>query len=85
MPEILIYSRPACGYCDLAKDLFRRKGLAFSEVNIAEDQSRLSEMVERSGGRMTFPQIFVGETHVGGYTDLAGLDRRGGLDALLNA
>lgn len=85
MPEIVIYSRPFCSYCELAKSLLKRKGLAFSEVDVGADRSRLSEMLNRSGGRQTFPQIFVGETHVGGYTDLASLDRRGGLDALLGA
>lgn len=85
MPEIVIYSRAYCGYCELAKGLLERKGLAYSEIDVGADRSRMSEMVSRSGGRMTFPQIFVGETHIGGYTDLAGLDRRGGLDALLEA
>lgn len=85
MPEITIYSRPHCGYCDLAKRLVERKGLHYFEVDIGTDPSRKAEMIDRSGGRMTFPQIFVGETHVGGYTELAALDRRGGLDALLNA
>jgi len=85
MPEVVIYSRPYCGYCDLAKSLLERKGLPYSEINVHDDQSRLSEMIDRSGGRMTFPQIFVGDRHVGGFTDLAALERRGQLDELLNA
>lgn len=83
MPEVVIYSRPFCGYCELAKDLLDRKGVPYSEINVEADRLRMSEMVNRSGGRMTFPQIFIGERHVGGYTDLAGLDRRGALDELL--
>jgi glutaredoxin 3 len=85
MPKVVIYSRPFCGYCELAKDLLEQKGVPFSEIDVEADRSRLSEMVSRSGGRMTFPQIFVGEHHVGGFTDLASLDRRGGLDELLSA
>lgn len=85
MPEVVIYSRPFCGYCELAKGLLDRKGVPYAEINVEADRSRLSEMVNRSGGRMTFPQIFIGERHIGGYTDLAGLDRRGALDALLTA
>ena len=85
MTEITISSRPFCGYCDLAKQLLERKGLGYHEIDIGAEPDRKSEMVTRAGGRMTFPQIFVGETHVGGYTDLAELDRRGGLEALLSA
>jgi len=83
MTEITIYSRPFCGYCDLAKRLLERRGLGYSNIDVGAEPDRKAEMISRSGGRMTFPQIFVGDTHVGGYTDLAALDRRGGLDALL--
>ncbi len=85
MPEVVIYSRPFCGYCDLAKRLFERKGVTYSELDVSTDLSLKSEMIGRSGGRMTFPQIFIGSRHIGGYTDLASLDRRGGLDELLTA
>lgn len=85
MPKIVIYSRPYCGYCELAKRLFERRGVAFSELDVATDSSLKSEMIERSGGRMTFPQIFIGDRHIGGFTDLAALERRGGLDELLSA
>lgn len=85
MPAIVIYSRPNCGYCELAKRLFDRKGVAFAEVDVSRDRSRLAEMIDRSGGRMTLPQVFIGDRHVGGFTDLAELDRRGGLDRLLGA
>jgi len=83
MKEVVIYSRPYCGYCDLAKNLLEQKGVAFSEIDVHHDQSRMSEMIDRSGGQMTLPQIFVGDRHVGGFTDLASLERRGQLDTLL--
>ena len=85
MPKIVIYSRPYCGYCELAKRLFERRGVAFSELDVSTDSSLKSEMIGRSGGRMTFPQIFIGDRHIGGFTDLAALERRGGLDELLSA
>ena len=85
MHEVVIYSRPYCGYCDLAKSLLEQKGVSYSEVNVHDDRSRMTEMIDRSGGRMTFPQIFIGERHVGDFTDLASLERRGQLDALLNS
>jgi glutaredoxin 3 len=66
-----------------AKDLLRRKGVDFIEINVAGDRALRARMVERASGRMTVPQIFVGETHVGGCDDLYALDDAGGLDPLL--
>lgn len=85
MNEVVIYSRPYCGYCELAKGLLEQKGVPYSEINVQDDRARLTEMIDRSGGQMTFPQIFIGERHVGGFTDLAGLERRGQLDSWLSA
>jgi len=85
MPPVEVYTTPYCPYCVAAKDLLRRKGVAFSEINVAGDYERRAEMVERANGRMTVPQIFIGATHVGGYDDLYALDRAGGLDPLLAA
>lgn len=85
MSNVVIYSRPNCGFCTLAKALFDRKGIAYDEVNVLADRSRIAEMIDRSGGRMTLPQVFVNERHVGGYDDVAALDRRGVLDQLLEA
>ena len=78
---------PYCPYCVAAKDLLRRKGVEFVEINVAGDRGRgrRTEMVERAGGRVTVPQIFIGDTHVGGCDDLYALDEAGGLDALLAA
>jgi len=80
---IEVYTTPFCPYCISAKDLLRRKGVEFTEINVAGNRDLRSRMVERAGGRMTVPQIFIGETHVGGCDDLYALDDAGGLDPLL--
>jgi glutaredoxin 3 len=84
MADVVIYTRDLCGYCAAAKSLLDRKGVRYTEFNATGDPQRRQEMMQRSG-RSTFPQIFVGETHVGGCDDLFDLDRRGGLDPLLAA
>lgn len=81
-PRVLIYTRDYCGYCSAAKALLREKGIAFEERNASVDPAYRAEMIKVSGGT-TFPQIFVGSTHVGGCDDLHDLDHRGGLDRLL--
>lgn len=83
MQRVEIYTTPTCGYCHAAKRLLREKGVAFHEIDIRVHPERQPEMINRAGGRRTVPQIFVGETHVGGCDDLQALERRGGLDALL--
>lgn len=83
MPDVVIYTKGWCGYCDRAKDLLARKGVAFTEVEISDDDALRDEMVARAGGRRTVPQIFIGETHVGGCDDLYQMEREGRLDALL--
>lgn len=82
MPEIVVYTRQFCGYCARAKQLLTQKGAAFEERDATEDPKLRREMMDRSG-RSTFPQIFIGQTHVGGCDDLVALERAGGLDALL--
>ncbi|MCB1589191.1 MAG: glutaredoxin 3 [Xanthomonadales bacterium] len=82
MPKIEIYTSALCGYCSAAKRLLERKGANFQEIRVDQEAGKRDEMVQRSG-RMTVPQIFIGETHVGGYDDMAALDRAGGLDPLL--
>jgi glutaredoxin 3 len=81
--EIVMYSTAWCGYCQRARNLFERKGAAFREIKIDEDAQQRDVMLQKSGGRRTVPQIFIGERHVGGYDDLAALDRAGELDKLL--
>jgi glutaredoxin 3 len=80
---IEIYTRPGCGYCTAAKSLLTRKKAAFTELNIATDPNLRQQMYDRAGASSTFPQIFIGETHVGGCNELYALDRAGKLDALL--
>mgnify|MGYP001046721828 CR=1 FL=1 len=81
--EIVMYSTAWCGYCQRARNLLERKGLAVREIKIDEDPKERDVMVQRSGGRRTVPQIFIGERHIGGYEDLAALDRSGELDKLV--
>lgn len=82
MLPVTIYTRDGCGYCVRAKALLARKGVAFEEINAGYDADLKAEMVRRSG-RTTFPQIFVGDTHVGGCDDLHDLEAAGRLDPLL--
>lgn len=81
--EIVMYSTAWCGYCQRARNLFERKGAAFREIKVDEVAGEREVMLQKSGGRRTVPQIFIGERHVGGYDDLAALDRAGELDKLL--
>jgi len=84
MASVTIYTKSWCPYCAAAKELLNRKGVAFTEHEITGKADLRDEMVRRSG-RGTVPQIFIGETHVGGCDDLHALDQRGGLDPLLSA
>jgi glutaredoxin 3 len=80
--NILIYSTPICPYCTLAKNLLKRKGLTFTEIDVSAPQDRIA-LVEKAEGRKTVPQIFINDFHIGGYDDLASLDKSGELDNLL--
>jgi glutaredoxin 3 len=80
---IEIYTRPGCGYCGAAKSLLTRKKAAFTEFNVASNPAYRDEMYNRAGAGSTFPQIFIGNTHVGGCDELYALDREGKLDGLL--
>ncbi|KPL54020.1 glutaredoxin [Prosthecomicrobium hirschii] len=82
MAAVVIYTREFCGYCSAAKALLDRKGIAYEEKDATGSPDLRREMMDRSG-RTTFPQIFVGTTHVGGCDDLHALDRAGRLDPLL--
>ncbi len=83
MAEITIYTTPYCPFCHAAKALLKRKGVAYREIDVSRDSAKRQCMMIKANGRRTVPQIFVGETHVGGSDDLHDLDRRGKLDALL--
>jgi glutaredoxin 3 len=84
MAEVVIYTRPFCGFCARALKLLTEKGVAFTEIEAGMDPAKRAEMVARSG-RTTFPQIFVGDRHIGGCDDLVALDRAGKFDAMLDA
>jgi glutaredoxin 3 len=84
MQPVTIYTRPFCPYCARALSLLNAKGAAPTEIEAGFDLAKRKEMIERSGGGSTYPQIFIGETHVGGCDDLLVLDGRGDLDRLLN-
>lgn len=80
--EIIIYSTQVCPYCTLAKNLLTKKGLPFTEIDASAPEERLA-LIEKAGGRKTVPQIFINHVHIGGYDDLAALDKTGELDNLL--
>jgi thioredoxin reductase (NADPH) len=82
MPSIRMYTKPGCPYCDMAKRLLAEKGQRWTEIDVEQDSAQRQEMIRRSG-RTTVPQIWIGERHVGGFDDLAALERAGELDALL--
>lgn len=82
-PEVTMYSTGWCPYCDRARGLLQRKGIAVTEIKVDEDAAQRDAMLKRSGGRRTVPQIFIGDRHVGGFDDLYALDKAGELDALL--
>ena len=82
MKKVEIYTTQWCPYCTAAKALLEDKGVAFEEVDADSAEVRMA-MVQRANGRRTVPQIFIGDTHVGGYDDLSALERRGALDPLL--
>jgi len=84
MPRIIVYTTRFCPYCHMAKDLLRKKGSTFEEIDVS-DRALRAEMTAKAGGRYTVPQIWIGEHHVGGYDDLYALDREGKLDNLLAA
>lgn len=85
MPAIDIYTSPLCGFCHAAKRLLKQKGAKFNEIDILEAPDRKPEMIQRANGSRTVPQIFVGDTHVGGCDELYALERAGKLDPLLEA
>ena len=85
MPPVTIYTKPFCPYCARALTLLREKGIEFTEIEAAYDPEKKKEMVQRAGGRMTFPQIFIGDRHIGGCDDMYDLEDSGELDRLLEA
>lgn len=85
MQPVKIYTKPTCGFCHMAKRLLNQKGISFQEVNISAQPEKRPEMIQRALGRSTVPQIFIGDTHIGGCDELFGLEQSGKLDNLLAA
>ena len=85
MPPVEIFTTPFCGYCHLAKRLLNGKGVAFAETDVSRDPAMRVAMMQRTGGRRSVPQIFIGQTHVGGCDELYALERARKLDPLLAA
>lgn len=83
MQPVTLYTTAWCPYCSAAKSLLKDKGVSFQEIDVERAQGARAAMVERAGGRISVPQIFIGATHVGGCDDLYALDRSGKLDPLL--
>ncbi len=83
MAKVEIYTKFTCGYCFRAKNLLQNKGVNFEETDISMGGAKRAEMIQRSGGRTTVPQIFIDDQHIGGSDELASLDDAGKLDALL--
>ena len=83
MAHVVIYTTLTCPYCQNAKDLLHTKSVEYVEIDVTKDQEKMLEMLSRSNGRRTVPQIFINDYHVGGFDDLNKLNREGNLDKLL--
>jgi glutaredoxin 3 len=83
MPKIVVYTTKVCPYCVRVKKLLEKKGAIYEEIDVSDDPALREAMVAKAGGKRTVPQIFIGDTHVGGCDDLYALDKAGKLDPLL--
>ena len=84
MKNITVYTGPMCTYCDAAKRLLNKKNIPFKEINIALEKGKMEEMLKKSNGMKTIPQIFIENSHIGGYDELRALENKGELDKLIN-
>ena len=83
MKNVTVYMGPMCGYCDAAKRLLTKKNIPYKEINIALEEDKMNEMIKKSNGKRTIPQIFIEDYHVGGYEELRDLENKKELDNLL--
>ena len=83
MPPVEIYTTAYCSYCQWAKELLKRKGVDFKEISVDGDREARAAMTARANGKQTVPQVFIGDTHVGGCDELYALEDAGKLDGLL--
>lgn len=80
---VILYSKDYCPYCTAAKNLLTQKGAGYKEIDLSQNPEERDNMIKKAGGRTTVPQIFIGDTHVGGFDDMKALDAQGGLDKIL--
>lgn len=80
---VVVYSKDYCPYCTAAKNLLTQKGAGYTEIDLTQKPELRDDMIKKANGRTTVPQIFVGQTHVGGFDDMKALDEEGKLDGLL--
>ena len=83
MKNVTVYMGPMCNFCDAAKRLLKRNNIPYNEINIALEEGKKEEMLAKSNGRKTIPQIFFNELHIGGYEELRALEKKGELDNLI--
>ena len=83
MKTVIVYMGPMCGYCDAAKKLLTRNNIVYKEINIALEEGKMDEMIKKSNGKRTIPQIFFDEYHVGGFEELRALEKENKLLNLL--
>ena len=83
MKNVIVYMGPMCGYCDAAKRLLNKKNIPYKEINIAIEEGKMDEMLKKSNGKKTIPQIFFDNHHVGGYEELRALEKKDELENLL--
>ena len=79
MKNVTVYMGPMCGYCDAAKRLLKRNNIPYNEINVALEEEKREEMLNKSNGKRTIPQIFFNELHIGGYEELRALEKKGEL------
>ena len=83
MKQVTVYMGPMCAFCDAAKRLLTKKNIPYNEINIAIEEDKMKEMIKKSNGKKTIPQIFIEDLHIGGYNELRALENKGELDKLL--
>ena len=83
MKRVIVYTGPRCNFCEAAKRLLTKKNIPYKEINIALDENKREEMLKKSNGKRTIPQIFIEDYHVGGYEELRALENKGELDNLI--
>ena len=83
MKKVVIYTGPMCNFCSAAKHLLNKKKISYEEIDIGNDDKKREEMLKKSNGAKTVPQIFIGEKHIGGYVELKALENKDELDTLL--